>query len=121
MFAAASASRCVSDVLLIHATFCGSTAQPQIKSVPRPRYTGGANTLSHQNAPPSSVSTNFAKRRASVPLPRDGRLDQVEARLGQGTPAKSEPMQAPPRRTPLALRGIALFEAAKGLLALAAA
>jgi uncharacterized membrane protein (DUF2068 family) len=29
-------------------------------------------------------------------------------------------MQAPPRRTPLALRGIALFEAAKGLLVLAA-
>ncbi len=30
-------------------------------------------------------------------------------------------MQAPPQRPPLALRGIALFEAAKGLLALAAA
>ena len=29
-------------------------------------------------------------------------------------------MQAPPGRTPLALRGIAVFEAAKGLLALAA-
>jgi uncharacterized membrane protein (DUF2068 family) len=48
-------------------------------------------------------------------------LERVEARLGQGTSAKSEQMQAPPQRPPLVLCSIALFEAAKGLLALAAA
>lgn len=41
--------------------------------------------------------------------------------MDEGTPAKYEQMQAPPQRTPLALRSIALFEAAKGVLVLAAA
>jgi uncharacterized membrane protein (DUF2068 family) len=45
----------------------------------------------------------------------------VGTRACRGTLAHSKPMQAPPQRPPLALRGIALFEAVKGLLVLAAA
>jgi len=46
---------------------------------------------------------------------------RVEAGLGTGRSPKSCPMEIQPHRPPLVLRGIALFEAAKGLLALAAA
>jgi hypothetical protein len=45
----------------------------------------------------------------------------LKTRLAQRIPSKSEPMPAPSQRPPLALREIALLEAAKGLLALAAA